>query len=543
MARKMRLDLSRFQKQRVSGAIVITAAIIAVLLAAYFLVREQHVAEYYLQSTGHEIPNMAVFERIITNSKRPVAVMFESPTCPACAKMRPYWRELEKNASGQVEFYHVMLSPSTRDIFMKYRVEDTPTFIVFVNGKPVARHIGIFIPPKGMNVTEYILTWVYSKAGAANAPRTPRDLALEGLRIYNQRCAVCHGRIEGLDKASLEKWLNNAVKTSANAVAAETLVKLIKNATRQGILLHQLYDKDDPELGFSMLSDAVESMKKYVPNLMTHEVRDTAYLLDYITAVLEDKKPPVFAWMKLLNETVNATGQAGAAEERSGNATRLTASELGEAGAGLSAVGLAAAATAAVSGVIAVFSPCVLPLLLTQLSVVAASGRRLGVGRCVACGVAAAAGILAFGALFLAFGGLVSSLQRILLPVVAAAVVAAGAASLLGVPVELQGLVSAKRGGLMGFCALYGFLAVQCNLPIVIGALFLVLGLGLSLGGVLALVSLAAGVGIPLAIVMWLVSRGGAAVADKLLRRNELLTRVGGAVMLAAGLYLLLASV
>jgi len=542
----MRLDLSRFQKQRISGAIVITAAIIAVLLAAYFVVREQHVAEYYLQSTGHDIPNMAVFEKIIGNSKRPVAVMFESPTCPACARMRPYWRELEKRADIEglkVEFYHVMLSPSTRDIFIKYRVEDTPTFIVFVNGKPVARHIGIFTPPPGVNVTDYMLAWVYSKVGAATTPRTPKGLAMEGLRIFNQRCAVCHGRIEGLDKASLEKWLRSAVRTSANPVAAEALTDLIRNATSQGILLHQLYDKNDPELGFDALSDTVESMKRYVPDLMPHEVRATAYLLDYVTAVLEDRKPPVFAWMKLLNETSNFTAQAGAAEERGGNATKLAAAELGGAGQGLGAVGLAAAAAAAVSGIIAVFSPCVLPLLFTQLSVVAASGRRLGAGHCVACGVAAAAGILAFGALFLAFGGLVSSLQRILLPVVAAAVVAAGAASLLGVPVELQGMVSAKRGGLMGFCALYGFLAVQCNLPIVIGALFLVLGLGLSLGGFLALVSLAAGVGIPLAVVMWLVSRGGAAMADKLLRRNELLTRVGGAVMLAAGLYLLLTSV
>ena len=529
-SKRMRLDLRGFQRQRVAGALVIALMVFASLLAAYLVHREEGIGKYYLGTSGNEIPSTELFDKIVSESKKPVAVMFESYTCPVCKRMYPYWRVLEQQSRNlPLGFYHVYYTERTAKLFSRYGIEETPTFIVFVKGRPVARHVGAFMAQG--NVSDVMLSWAIAAAQAT--PSTPRGYAEEGLRIFNTRCASCHGRLPGLDRGSIEDWLRNGAKTATDmrsAAAFPALADSINKAVREGKYLHELYH------GFDGLMASVRDMRKYVPDLLEHEIERTSYLLDYVTAVLENRTPPVFPWMKLSNTTA-AAATAAAKEDTKGGASRLEA-----AAAGSSAVGLVAVVTAAVSGLVAVFSPCVLPLLVTHASVVAASRQRLGAGRCAACGAAAAASIIAVGALFLAAGKLVASVQQLLLVVVSAAVLAAGLAGLLGVPVELQGLVSGKKGGLIGFCAVYGFLALQCNLPIVAGALLLVAGLGLSLGGVAALLALAAGVGVPLAALTWVVSRGGRAVADRLLARNELLTRIGGAVMALAGLYLLLHS-
>lgn len=535
---RMRLDLKGFQRRRVAGAVAVTVVIVAALFAAYFFHREAGVAEYYLRSSGREIPNAAVFDKIITQSEKPVAVMFESYTCPACARMRPFWSKLEAREGLPVEFYHIYATGATISVFQRYGVEETPTFIVFVDGKPVARHVGTFEAPHGKTVDEVMLEWAVAAAEAAKAPRSPREYAERGLEVWRAQCASCHGAIGGLGKADLEEWLRTAARTATraeSAMAVPALTGRIKEALEKGVLLSQLYEEN-----FSGLVDAVLGMRKYIPDLMYSEALYTAYLLDYATAVLEDKQLPVYPWMRLANESTAVLSNVSSS--RGGNATRLEVAAAAAAGASAaSTTALVGAVSALVAGVVSVFSPCVLPLLVAQVSVVASSGRRLGLGSCAA-GGAAAAGVIAVGALFLVASGLAASIQSILLPVVAAAIVAAGLASVLGVPVELQGLVSSRRGGLLGFCGVYGFLAVQCNLPIVLGVLLLIAGLGLTGGGVAALLALAVGSGVPLAVVMYLASRGGAGLAEKMLRHNRLLNVVGGSVLLAAGVYLLLYS-
>jgi len=522
-SRRMRLDLRSFQRQRVAGVLVIGLAIVAAFVTAYFIHRETLIAQFY-EKGGREIKSTVEFERKLAESEKPIAVMFETYTCPVCKRMYPYWSVLEKQSDTlPIEFYHMFFSEATADIFMRYGVEETPTFIVFVNGKPVARHVGAFEAEAG-NISDVMLSWAL--AAAQTAPSTPRGYAEEGLRIFNARCASCHGRLEGLDYASIRNWLENGAKTATDmrsTAAFPALRDLIERAVAEGKYLHELYPG-----GFNDLMDAVRGMRSYVPDLLQHEIERTAYLLDYVTAVLENRTPPVFPWMKLANATT--------AESKGGAASRLGE----EAAAAGSVTGVVAALTAFASGLVAVVSPCVLPLLATHISVVAASGRGIGAARCVSCGLAAAATTIAVGALFLLLGSVLAPVQNMLLIVVSVAVLAAGLASLLGVPVELQGLVSSRRGGLTGFCAVYGFLALQCNLPLVVGALLLVAGLGFSLAGLTALAALAVGIGAPLTIITWLVGRGGKAVADKLLAKNELLTRIGGAFMALAGLYLLL---
>ncbi len=532
-SKRMRLDLRSFQRQRVAGVVVIAVSIFAALVAAYFVHREAGIARYYLDTGSSEIPSKEMFDKIISESRKPVAVMFESYTCPVCERMYPYWRVLEEQSENlPIDFYHVYFNQKTAEVFIRYGIEETPTFIVFVDGKPVARHVGAFMAEAG-NVSDVMLSWAL--AAAQTAPSTPEGYAREGLKIFNTRCASCHGRLEGLDHASIEKWLEEGSKTTTNQMsitAFPALADKVRKAVSEGKYLHELYTN-----GFSGLMEAVRSMRSYVPDLLQHEIERTAYLLDYVTAVLENRTPPVFPWMKLAN-TTPASGLA--VGNATGEASPIKGEE--EAATGASMAGLVAALTAFASGFVAVVSPCVLPLLVTHVSVVASSRRGLSTAKCVGCGAAAAATTIAVGVLFLVLGGFVASVQQLLLIVVSVAVLAAGLASLLGVPVELQGLVSSRRGGLMGFCAVYGFLALQCNLPLVVGALLLVAGLGLSLGGVVALLALALGIGAPLAALTWLVARGGKAVADKLLAKNEMLTRVGGAFMAVAGLYLLLHS-
>ncbi len=535
MPRKsMRLDLRGFQRRRSAGAVLVAAAVLASLVAVYFFHREAGIAGYYLEASGHEIPNAAVFQRIVSRSDKPVAVMFESPTCPVCRRMAPYWSELERASDTlPVDFYHIMAGTATIKVFEKYGVDETPTFIVFVGGKPVLRHVGAFVAD---NVTEAMLSWAeQALALREGVPHTPRGLAERGLQVYERKCASCHGVIRGLSRAELEDWLRNAARTATAgeaALAVPALKGMIEKAVANGSTLAGVYG------GWDGLVNAVRSMRRYV-DLSSSEVTYVAYMLDYASAVLAGREPPVYPWMKALN--VSNAASSGVVVEEGGNASRLDLAAAASSQASTGAV-LVGAATALVAGVVSVFSPCVLPLLIAQVSVVARSGRRLGAGSCLACGLAAAAGVVAIGSLFLVAAGLASSLQQVLLPVVAAAIVAAGLASLLGVPVELEGLVSARRGGLLGFCGLYGVLAVQCNLPIVLGVLLLIAGLGMSVGGLAALAALAVGSGVPLAAVMLAASRGGAALAERLLRRNELLTRIGGVVLVASGVYLLLYS-
>jgi len=532
LKRRMRLDLRGFQRQKLAGGVLILAVLVGSILSVYMFHREVAVAKYYLKMGEYEVSNEAIFKRVVLESSfhKPVAVMFESPTCPVCKRMAPYWAVLEKRSRElPLDFYHVMFSRATLSLFQRYGVEDTPTFIVFVRGKPVARHVGGFAGEG--NVSDVMLSWARSVVMASlERPSSPHDLAEEGLRIYASRCAQCHGEIKGLDRLHVEEWRRTAARTAVNAlgpVAVKALDKRFEEALSKGVYLHEVYDR-----GFSGLEESVLSMRKYLPDLLAYEAQRTAYLLDYLSAVAENRSPPILPWMELMNVSRPVSGPL-----KTGEASKLSVASTSNSGKGISAVG---AVSALVAGVVSVFSPCVLPLLVAQVSVVGSSGRRLGLGSCISCGLAAAAGVVGVSALFLVAGGLASSLQQLLLPVIALAIVAAGLASLLGVPVELQGIVGAKRGGLLGFCTVYGFLAVQCNLPIVVGVLLLIAGLGFSVAGLAALLALAAGSGIPLAAVMWLVSRSGAGVAEALLKRNVMLSRIGGLVLLVAGLYLLL---
>jgi len=91
------------------------------------------------------------------------AVMFSSDSCPACRKMEPFWREL---ASQGYPVYIVKLSRDTLPLFQRYGVSETPTFIVFSSGEPVAVHRGAF---DGPDVAGEMRAWLEAALAAAAA--------------------------------------------------------------------------------------------------------------------------------------------------------------------------------------------------------------------------------------------------------------------------------------------------------------------------------------------------------------------------------------
>lgn len=175
---RFRLELERFSRERYAALVILVVAVLGGALAAYALLTDIDVANVYtgrfaapdlyrLQSSVH-------LENVI-HEYRYVAVMFELPNCPHCKEMYPYWHLLElmqANLTGvlgaRVHLYHIVYGPSTREAFSRYGIEETPTFILFAEGRPVARHVGVFT---ASNVTEAMIEWLRRSIHSANASR------------------------------------------------------------------------------------------------------------------------------------------------------------------------------------------------------------------------------------------------------------------------------------------------------------------------------------------------------------------------------------
>jgi cytochrome c biogenesis protein CcdA/thiol-disulfide isomerase/thioredoxin len=511
--KSMRLDLKGFQRRKRAGIIVVTLVSLISLLAFMLALYGSKASSVYLKVEGKSIPNLAALQNLLKESKKPIAVMFESPTCPVCKRMYPHWLKLEE-ASGTlpVEFYHIMYSSESASAFRHYSVFDTPTFIVFINGKPVARHVGAF---EGDNVTAVMLSWALGAAGLSSGELAPEKLAREGLKIFNSKCSRCHLHIGDLSVKAFHEWLEEGVRM------ADPLATVVSDALKANMSLDEYYG------GYNKLMDAVSSMRKYISSLSSYEIDRVSYYLSYITRLATGRKP-----LEINTSIVSSLI----------NSSRGPATPLREEASIGRFVGLIGALAAFVAGLVAAFSPCVLPLLLTQTATIAASGSRVSASGCAACGLASFAGVLSMGLLFAVLGSVAASIQRLLLPTVAAAITAAGLASLLGVPIEIEASPRLRRGGLLGFCTVYGLLSVQCSLPLVVGSLLLAAGTG-GVAGVIVAVSFALGVSLPLAVAVYAVSRAGAGFVNRILARNRLLNVLGGIVLAASGIYLLIYSI
>ncbi len=86
------------------------------------------------------------WEKTVEKGKKPVVVMFSSPSCPYCKQMRPYFKEYATEYKDKILFAEVDISIS-QTIAARYGVMGTPTFKFFCKGKPINELVGAISPP------------------------------------------------------------------------------------------------------------------------------------------------------------------------------------------------------------------------------------------------------------------------------------------------------------------------------------------------------------------------------------------------------------
>lgn len=92
----------------------------------------------------------------VEKSKKPVMVMFYSPTCPHCNAMEPYFREYSKDFKDTVDFARLNIIDN-QNIALKYGIMGTPTFKFFCKGKPIHDMVGEIYPSLIKKAIEEVL--------------------------------------------------------------------------------------------------------------------------------------------------------------------------------------------------------------------------------------------------------------------------------------------------------------------------------------------------------------------------------------------------
>ena len=103
-----------------------------------------------LLPTSPSAPSPAVtlsdLQSLISSRER-VLVLFRSPSCPVCAAIWPAFVEASSELSESgVLCVDVLYRPGLNDdLFSAMRIVETPTFILFVDGREAARHMGVLL--------------------------------------------------------------------------------------------------------------------------------------------------------------------------------------------------------------------------------------------------------------------------------------------------------------------------------------------------------------------------------------------------------------
>lgn len=82
------------------------------------------------------------FEKEVLNSEVPVLVDFFATWCGPCKMMSPIVEELAKEMEGKAKVYKVD-TDEEQNLAIKYGIMSIPTFIVFKNGEPVGKAVGM----------------------------------------------------------------------------------------------------------------------------------------------------------------------------------------------------------------------------------------------------------------------------------------------------------------------------------------------------------------------------------------------------------------
>ncbi len=392
-------------------------------------------------SNPHVLTRSDDLAKLLEEENRPVAVMFSSETCPVCRTMEPHWKVLCEKSDLPVSFSILMLNRDTARIFLDYGVVETPTFIVFVDGRPVARHVGGFT---GDNITSVMLNWALASSG------TTLSVLEDKLELFKTHCSTCHGAPESLDYESIISWIES--RSSSDQLAAKLSVSV-----EYGVPLSEYYG------GTQNLARVIYDMGAGIEGEQAYSL---ALLLDSIAFIGR--------------ETTNGTASRLNVESSPLQATFI--------------------AIPLLTGLIASVSPCVFPLLVVYASTTVTKRGSLRKLDSIKALAASALGVIAIGALFLIVGGSIGRLTNVLMPVAGLAVLASGILGYMDIPTFINMGISAKRG-ILGFSFLYGLLAVQCSFPIVAGSLLLIASSEAGMGA-LSLMAFAIGVSTPVALVV-----------------------------------------
>ncbi len=187
-----------------------------------------------------------------------------------------------------------------------------------------------------------------------------------------------------------------------------------------------------------------------------------------------------------------------------------------------------------VLGAMLALSPCVTPVLALYAGM-GASGRRGE--RCLVCGLASFAGILVLGGIVVVATSLVARVVPGLLLAMAVAAILFGAYSLQGSS-PMTGFGRFASAGLPAACFGFGLVALQCSLPLLGGTIALAASTGSLFMGLTGVVLLALGLSSVLTLLLYAATKASSLIA-RLTGNPALVERVGGAILMVVGVYLI----
>jgi thioredoxin-like negative regulator of GroEL len=82
---------------------------------------------------------------LVTTEKKPVFIMFFSPTCPHCHTIEPYFNQYAEELKKDVLFLKMNIQEN-QIIAQQFGILGTPTFIFFCHGKPIQSIVGSIYP-------------------------------------------------------------------------------------------------------------------------------------------------------------------------------------------------------------------------------------------------------------------------------------------------------------------------------------------------------------------------------------------------------------
>lgn len=86
--------------------------------------------------------NVALFEKTIHSSKKPLVIDLWAPWCGPCKAMNPLLEEVKKTYSGKVDVMKIN-SDESQALLQKLNVVGIPTLLAYVDGKQVYRKTGM----------------------------------------------------------------------------------------------------------------------------------------------------------------------------------------------------------------------------------------------------------------------------------------------------------------------------------------------------------------------------------------------------------------